>query len=154
MKTRSTSTQNYMEEKISNSSDSVAKPVANGAERRYLPRWEVNNRVLCRTDADLDLPHECRSVDLSCSGVGLVARDKIEPQQKVKLTIYLTESKAIEVEGRVVWHKLSLYGHLAGVIFENAPSDIQDTILRYAFEFKKRDVINHWYEGWGGEKKS
>lgn len=122
-----------------------------GAERRYLPRWEVNNRVLCRLDNSMDAV-ECRSIDLSCSGIGMLIRDQIPLQQKLKLTIYLTEVKALEVEGHVVWQKASSYGNLTGINFENTSLEVQDTLLKYAFEFKKKDLINHWYEGWGGEK--
>lgn len=118
-----------------------------GPERRYLPRWEVNNRVLCRTEEGFDSV-ECRSMDLSCSGVCLVMRQKFQPAQRVKLTIYLTEAKAVEVDGRVAWSRVSGYGNLAGVSFENTELGIQDTILKYAFEFKKNALLQHWFEGW------
>jgi hypothetical protein len=120
-------------------------------ERRYLPRWHVNNRVLCRLD-NAQVTLECRSRDLSCAGIEIVSREYISPQQKVNLTICLTETKALEVTGRVVWQKPSLSGNLAGVVFEDNPQEIQDVILKYAFEFKKKDVLNHWYDGWNGEK--
>jgi len=120
-------------------------------ERRFLPRWEVNNRVLCHADENQNVL-ECRSMDLSCSGVGLVTRDRIPPSQKIKLAIFLTDAKAVEVEGHVVWQRLSTYGNLTGVNFENISLEIQDTILKYAFEFKKKDLINHWFDGWNGER--
>ena len=118
-----------------------------GSEKRYLPRWEVNNRVLCRTEDAFDST-ECRSMDLSCAGVCLVMRQRLEPAQKVKLTIYLTEAKAVEVDGHVAWSRVSGYGNLAGVSFQNTALEIQDTILKYAFEFKKNDLVQHWFEGW------
>ncbi|HPB67422.1 MAG TPA: PilZ domain-containing protein [Candidatus Omnitrophota bacterium] len=118
-----------------------------GQEKRYLPRWEVNNRVLCRTDEGFDSV-ECRSMDLSCAGVCLVMRQRLQPAEKVKLTIYLTEAKAVEVDGHVAWSRVSGYGNLAGISFENTELEIQDTILKYAFEFKKNTLVQHWFEGW------
>ncbi|MFA5261974.1 MAG: PilZ domain-containing protein [Candidatus Omnitrophota bacterium] len=118
-----------------------------GPEKRYLPRWEVNNRVLCRTEDGLDSV-ECRSMDLSCAGICLVMRQKLQSAQKVKLTIYLTEAKAVEIDGHVAWSRVSGYGNLAGISFENTELGIQDTILKYAFEFKKNTLLQHWFEGW------
>ena len=103
--------------------------------------------MLCRTDEGLDSV-ECRSMDLSCSGVCLVMRQKLQPAQKVKLTIYLTEAKAVEIDGHVAWNRVSGYGNLAGISFENTELGIQDTILKYAFEFKKNTLVQHWFEGW------
>ncbi len=122
-------------------------PEFTGPEKRYLPRWEVNNRVLCRYDENFD-SLECRSMDLSCAGTCLVMRQQLKPDQKVKLTIYLTEAKAVEVEGHVAWSRVSGYGNLAGISFDDTTLDIQDTILKYAFEFKKKDLVQHWFEGW------
>lgn len=124
-----------------------------GPEKRYLPRWEVNNRVLCRVGEDIDAL-ECRSVDLSCSGVCLILRQYIKPQEHLKLTIYLTEAKTVEIDGHVVWSKVSGYGNLIGINFENITLEMQDTILKYAFEFKKKDLLQHWFEGWNSDKSS
>jgi c-di-GMP-binding flagellar brake protein YcgR len=120
-------------------------------ERRYLPRWHVDNRVLCRLDNGPETL-ECRSRDLSCAGIEIVSQESIPPHQKINLTICLTETKALDVTGHVVWQRPSSSGNVSGVVFENVAQEIQDAILKYAFEFKKKDVVNHWYEGWNGEK--
>jgi len=121
-------------------------------ERRYLPRWEVNNRVICRLDSTPEAL-ECRSRDLSCAGIEIISQQSLQPRQKVNLTICLTETKALDVTGHVVWQRAASVGNISGVVFENVPQEIQDAILKYAFEFKKKDVINHWYEGWNNGKK-
>lgn len=124
-----------------------------GPEKRYLPRWDVNNRVLCRLQDQVDAS-ECRSMDLSCAGACLVTRQPLPKNQKIKLTIYLTEAKPVEVEGHIVWSRVSGYGNLLGVNFDNTTLEIQETILQYAFEFKKKDLLDHWFEGWNCEDRA
>jgi hypothetical protein len=122
-----------------------------GPEKRYLPRWDVNNRVLCRLPDQPD-SLECRSMDLSCAGACIVARQSLSKDIRLKLTIYLTEAKSIELEGQIVWSRTSGYGNLIGVNFVNTSQDIQESILKYAFEYKKKDLLNHWFEGWNAEE--
>jgi len=78
----------------------------NGSDKRYLPRWEVENRVLYRLDNESN-PHEGQSKDISCTGACIRTKSKLSPQQKVKLTIYLSEASSIQVEGEIVWNKSS-----------------------------------------------
>lgn len=117
------------------------------ADKRYFPRWQVKNRILYRFDGESNV-HEARTRDLSCTGVSLVSHLAVAPHQKLKLRIYLFENDSIEVEGHPVWSEETLEGHVLGVNFTNTTSDIQDKILQYAFEIKKNDVVNHWFDGW------
>ena len=117
------------------------------AEKRYFPRWQVKNRIVYRFDGDAST-HEARSRDLSCAGVSLVSPYPVASNQKLKLRIYLFEDDSVEVEGNPVWVEETKEGHLLGITFTNTSSEIQEKILKYAFEIKKEDVVNHWFEGW------
>lgn len=129
-------------------SDTPATP---GNDQRYFPRWQVNNRIVYRCDGEMH-PREARSRDLSCAGICLMAPHSLHPAPKIKLKIYLFDDKSIEVEGHTVWTKTIADGHLVGIIFDNTNSETQNVILQYAFEFKKKDVIRHWFEGWDGTR--
>ena len=64
------------------------------------------------------------------------------------MVMYLSETTAVEVCGTVLWKKDGKDQNLIGVRFENIPAHVQDMILQYAFEFKKEDVMRHWFKGW------
>ncbi len=120
-------------------------------DKRYLPRWQVKNRIVYRLDGQT-IFHQAQSRDLSAAGVCLVTQFPLNTKQKLKLRIYLLqEDKSIEVEGHPVWVRETTEGYLAGVHFCDTTTEIQNQILQYAFEIKKNDVVNHWFEGW--EKK-
>lgn len=134
---------------------SRAKPLSKDkktSDQRYLPRWEVKNRVVYRLN-DEARPHEGQSKDLSCTGACIRTKDKLSPNQKVKLTIYLSDETAVQVEGQIVWNKPSQdHESLVGVMFVNTTQKTQDLILKHAFEIKKDELVKHWFSGW--EKKS
>ena len=117
------------------------------ADKRYFPRWQVKNRVVYRYEGDFNF-HEGRTRDLSCTGVALFSKFSVVIPQKLKLRIYLFEDDHVEVEGNPVWSKETTEGHLTGINFVNTSTEIQNKILQYAFEIKKNDVVNHWFEGW------
>ena len=74
--------------------------------------------------------------------------EEVEVNQKINLTIYLTDSVSVKVVGNVLWCKKIPKGILAGVIFEDTKPKTQQTILDYAFEIKRDDLVNHWFKGW------
>ena len=118
-----------------------------GPDQRYLPRWEVKNRVVCRFDNEKK-PIECSSKDISCTGACICLKEEVAPKQKVKLTIYLSKDTSVDVQGEIVWHKSAEGQNCAGVMFANIPETAQDLILKHAFEMKKEELIAHWYKGW------
>lgn len=121
-----------------------------GADKRYFPRWQVKNRIAYRIQGDTHI-HEARSRDLSCTGMCFISRFPITTEQKLKLRVYLLDDKSVEVEGQPVWVQEIGEGHVVGVNFINTNAQVQDTLLQYAFEIKKDDMVKHWFEGW--EKK-
>jgi len=118
-----------------------------GSDQRYLPRWEVENRILYKFDHDNTMK-EARSKDISCSGACFKTDEFIPKKQTIKLTIFLSEKISVQMEGSIVWTKTTSDGFLVGVNFTNTSHKAQDLILEYAFEFKKDDPVKHWFQGW------
>ena len=123
-------------------------PSPGKSDLRYLPRWQVNNRIQFKVHDDPQI-HEARSRDLSSAGACLVTQQKIPVNQKVNVKIYLDERTPIEVQGTTVWNKSYPAGHLAGILFYNTSTHIQDLILQHAFAIKHEDVVHQWFKGWG-----
>lgn len=120
---------------------------SNGADKRYLPRWEVKNRIYYKLENE-DKFQEGLSKDLSCSGACLLTKKSLPKNQKVKLTICLENEQKVEVNGEVLWNKAFEGDNLVGIAFYNTSQKAQELILKHAFELKKTDVIKHWFKGW------
>lgn len=123
-------------------------------ERRYFPRWIVENKVLYR------LPHqtsyrEATTKDLSGDGACLLCQEDLKAAQenlkaplKLTLVVYLADDIAVEVTGYVMWNEFSGQRALLGVRFENTSTKVQDMILQYAFECNKELLTKNWFKGW------
>jgi hypothetical protein len=133
-----------------NMDKNIAKSVKS-QDKRYLPRWEVKNRILCVPEKDAPV-QECESRDISSLGACLSTQENIPIDQKIKLKIYLTEKRSFDVDARIKWKKTTAEGYSIGVIFEDVTPEIQELILSYAFEVKRDDVVRHWFRGWEGKK--
>ena len=118
-----------------------------GSDKRYIPRWVVQNKVLYRKENN-SAYQETASKDINCSGASFYCNDEVSLNQKLKMVMYLSETTAVEVSGTVLWKKNDKDQNLIGVRFENIPPHVQDTILKYAFEFTKEDLTRHWFQGW------
>ncbi len=119
-------------------------------DKRYLPRWQVKNRIVYHLEGQSSF-HNAQSRDISAAGVSLLTQFPLTKDQKLRLRIYLFDDKIVEVEGSPIWVKETDEGYLAGVGFLNTTTQIQNQILQYAFEIKKSDVVNHWFEGWNNK---
>ena len=117
------------------------------ADQRYFPRWQVKNRVLYQLENQLET-FETQTLDLSCAGACLNLPKSIDPNKKIKLVIYLSSTKFINVNGEIKWANSSKGQPQAGVHFENTSLKTQDAILQHAFEIRPDQVIHHWYGGW------
>ena len=131
-------------------SNGIPPPQGSKPDQRYFPRWQVKNRIVYRLEGEAKV-HEACSCDLSCTGVSLIGGMPLVNDQKLKLQIYLTEDKSVEVEGHPVWTKETEAGHVIGINFTNLNTAIQDKILEYAFELNKKDIVKHWFEGWNNK---
>ena len=135
-----------------NNSNGIQPKEYSYPEKRHLPRWEVANRIIYLFE-DEDISHETTSRNLSCSGACFVASSPLPASKKIRMKIYLSESTVVIVEGRVVWSKSSPEETLAGVTFTNTSFKVQEMILEHAFEIKKSDLVNYWFQGWGHQMK-
>ena len=70
------------------------------------------------------------------------------PHSGLNLTIYFEEdAKPITVHGRAVWQRRENEKHLVGIQFDQITEKISDTIFKYAFEYKREELMQHWFKG-------
>ena len=117
------------------------------SDQRYFPRWEVENRVLYQLEDQMDTL-EAQTIDLSCAGACLTVPKTIRPQQTIKLVIYLSPNKFINVNGKIIWTKSVGGEQQIGIQFENISLKNQDIILQHAFEVRHDQVTRNWFKGW------
>ena len=120
-----------------------------GAERRYIPRWSVSNKILYRKEKSTSY-REAASKDITCAGACLLSEECLLPQQKLSLVIYLCDDVAVQIDGTVMWQATNHQPNhnLIGIRFENTSSRVQELILEYAFEYKKEALSQFWFRGW------
>ncbi len=116
-------------------------------ERRYMPRWETENRVIYQRESGKDY-REGRSRDFHFAGACISTDESLPVNQKLRLTIFLSGNESVQVNGTVLWSRSVGAQYLIGINFYEVSKRVQDTLLKYAFEVKKEDLIKHWYEGW------
>ena len=116
-------------------------------DRRYLPRWEVDNKIIFQKGND-PIPHECRSKDIAATGACIRAMEDISPSQILNLTIYLANDiEPIQVHGKAVWRQKKDNEHLIGIQFNSISDTTSDRIYHYAFEYRKTDLMKNWFKG-------
>ena len=121
------------------------------SDQRYFPRWNVNNRVIYRTESspDQQLRHG-HSKDLSCAGACLYLKEFLPPRQKITLNIFLSPETGIDLRATVVWQKADDVAYLTGVAFYETSDEAQQQILERAFQLERPKILEHWYKGWDG----
>ena len=112
------------------------KKLSRGTDKRYFPRWNVQNKILYRKEKNSSY-QKALSKDISGSGACFSCPEKIKPSSKLNLIFYLADSVAVEVTGRVLWNKDGRSNNLIGVRFENISDQVEEMILQYAFEYKR-----------------
>ncbi|MBF0384692.1 MAG: PilZ domain-containing protein [Candidatus Omnitrophica bacterium] len=124
------------------------KPKPNASDRRYLPRWEVKNRVMFHCLDPADLYREAFTRDMSCAGACLESNKEVITNQKVHLKVFLSEDQAFEVDGYVCWSKREKARYSTGVHFTNMTPENQELLLSFAFALDKKKLVEHWFRGW------
>lgn len=122
-------------------------PVKSASDKRYFPRWEVKNKILYRFSEEDRQGFEGRTRDISCTGTCFMTSAPIPQNQKLIMKLYLLDESSIEVYGQLIWVKNIAEGQLVGVNFMEIDPKAQDKILKYAFSIRKKDLVNHWFEG-------
>ncbi len=113
---------------------------------RYFPRWEVANKITYKHENGVNF-HECVSRDISNTGICLRTYEKVQPEQKLLMTIELSDGVTIQVQGRAIWGKIDERDFLVGVHFEDISEKVQEMIFNCAFESRKDQFQQKWYEG-------
>lgn len=117
------------------------------SDKRYFPRWHLNNKATYALENE-NAPHIARTRDLSCSGVCLSVNESILPHQHIRLKINLADESVIRLQGQIVWVRPKADANELGIVFYNTDDVAQDLILQHAFEFNRKEVVNHWFRGW------
>ena len=116
------------------------------ADRRYLPRWQVDNKILYQAEEGAALG-ECRSRDINSSGACIRMPDDVPLQQRLNLTIFLAKDiDPIQVRGAVVWKAPHDGENWFGIKFDRVSEKTNDLIFNYAFEYKKDEVMKRWFK--------
>lgn len=116
-------------------------------EKRYIPRWSANQRVLYQKENETVF-QECRSRDIHSEGACICPSEDLSPHQNLNLKIYLSEDVVVRAQGKVLWVKNHASPKVAGLQFNNVSQNTQDMILEYAFNCNKAALIKHWFKGW------
>ena len=114
---------------------------------RYIPRWQVRNRVLFHLD-NQDKVYEAYTLDLSYSGVCIVVDKNVPTNSPLWLTISLSPVKSIYLKGNIIWTKHLEDQKMLGIRFEYISDPDRDLIYEHAFEINKGEMIKKWYSGW------
>ena len=126
-------------------------PPSSHHDKRYVPRWQVNNRVQFAVD-QRDKVHQGYTKDISCAGACLqLDSHSLLIQQKINLTIYLSDTASVQVKGQVAWINPKEDGCDVGVSFCDVSDKVQATLLDYAFEVNRQGIVNHWFKDWDGQ---
>lgn len=116
-------------------------------DRRHLPRWKINNRVLYHLE-NQPQTHVGGLKDLSTAGASIYIDKPLQLGNKVKLTIRLSELRIVSVDSRLIWMKEAKNGFLMGVNFYNVSEHCHQLILDHAFELNHQQLVEHWFQGW------
>ncbi len=115
-------------------------------DRRHLPRWKINNRVLYHLEDHPQTQVGCLK-DLSTAGASIFIDKALQLEDKLKLIIRLSEVRIINIDGRLIWIKEDKNTFLIGVSFYNVSEHCQQLILDHAFELNRQQLVEHWFQG-------
>ena len=119
-----------------------------GSDNRYLPRWEVTNRVVFHLDDQNHHPLEGQTRDLHCEGACILVNRELKPRQRLKLNIELDKNITVDLQGFVSWCKTSGGQNLVGITFTDTSDAQKDLIFQHAFELNRDEFVKKWFNGW------
>ncbi len=129
------------------SSHKTDENAATDSDQRYFPRWEVKNAVSYQLDKTKET-YEGYTQDLSCAGACITSDTKFAPNQKIKLTVYLSPKTTVNLNGNILWAKKEGKENQIGVSFYNTGEETQELILQHAFNLHKEKFLKHLFDGW------
>ena len=111
-------------------------------EKRYFPRWPVNRRVEYRVGDEAVL-YRSFTKDLTLCGASFFIHTPMPHHQPVRVKVYISQNDHFELDGQVVWSKISPYTKVVGIIFKEVNQNVQELILSHAFELKEDELFVH-----------
>ena len=115
-----------------------------------MPRWNAQGRCVYRVNND-SISHDGHVKDISCSGVCLTTSQNLRIDQKIHLTIHISDNDVVRVSGAVVWKRVIYSENMFGIRFFNASCETEDTILQYALYTNREALVSYWFDGWKGK---
>ena len=135
------------EQKLDSHPQVNKEPYPQASDRRYLPRWEVDNKILYLKEGDSEY-RACRSKDINCVGACIRTDEAIDINKPLSLTVYLAEGiEPVYVHGRAVWHKSTGDENLVGIQFDQVSDKTSERIFAYVFEYKRDELMKNWFRG-------
>ncbi len=120
-------------------------------DKRYVPRWIVQNRVLYRRHPET-FYREGFSRDISSDGACICLDELLSQECKLIMALFLSDDLAVHVCGKVIWIRPFGERNLTGISFENVTGKVQELILKHAFDLQKEALSKHWFDGWDSKK--
>ena len=120
-------------------------------ERRDLGRWSLCNKV-CYRKAGSGEECVCASEDISARGIRLAAAEELEPATELEMRIHLAEGlNPVSAKGKVIWQQpdqgsQGLHFN-TGVYFDAIKDPDREEIYKYAYQFKRNEIVNRWWQG-------
>jgi len=115
--------------------------------KRYTPRWGVQTHFTCRMNEE-DTVYEGHLKDMSCSGACITTDQCFAINQKINLTLFLSEKGIVRLCGTAVWTKVVNFQKRVGIHFFNTNSETQETIFQHVLNVNKEFVTDYWFKGW------
>jgi hypothetical protein len=120
-------------------------------DRRDLGRWSIRGKVCYHRSGD-HKECECVSEDISTRGIRLATAEELIPDTLLEMRINLTEGMyPVYAKGKVIWQVLdsdSEDRHFnTGIAFDTIGDLDRETIYNYAYQNKRDEVMNRWWQG-------
>lgn len=120
-------------------------------EKRHCPRWAVVSRIFYQLNGDTTI-HERQSVNISATGICFTTPELLYENTRIKMRIFISDENVLPVGGQVIWSRSEngdgRPSYQAAIRFSDISPETQEMILAHAFEVKRQDVVNYWFQGW------
>lgn len=117
------------------------------SDQRHFPRWEISNCVLYRLENETR-PRLGNTKDLNCAGARIASQEDISTNQRIQVTLYLTEKITVDLDAHIVWANKVNEETQFGISFIDAPGDAEELIFQHAFEMNKEKIVHDWFKDW------
>ena len=121
------------------------------SDNRYMPRWHVNRPLSYQLEGDNELRRGVIK-DLNYIGACINIDRLPNIDQAINLTVQLSKTDFVKLNGKVVWMKGSDDQVQVGVNFKYVDSKERDIIFEHAFEINREEIVGNFFKGWENKK--